>query len=480
MTTLALPPPALLARSVALQHRHEVFWTRVFFFGASCIAGLIIARKRKLHRFHLHILTTKAHDFGRFFGMDIGGTLAKMVYFQPSGGEISKHMRQPNHEEGCLSHIEAYILGLHSSDRMRTAQREEYLELHVPELGGTIHFFKFVPVYIYIFQTSKMEEIIDFVRHRFFHRYIKKISCTGGGAYKKLGIEIYKADEMDALIKGMNFVLQHAKDECYTFKNVVLETHGLCEADKTIVPTPTSSELYPFLLVNIGSGVSILKVSGENTYERVSGTSLGGGTFWGLCRAMSKLQSFDEAMDASLEGDSNAVDMTVGDIYGDSGYGQFNLKSSTVASSFGKMGATKPNAPPKRIVRDEDLARSLLFMITQNVCQVAYLNARRVGTKRIYFCGNFLRRNEMASRQLSYAIEFWSKGEMEAQFFHHEGFFGALGSFLSQYKESNLQKHMAASVEAKAETTSSSSSLPDVRRSGSKNNSNGSGHKATA
>jgi type II pantothenate kinase len=86
----------------------------------------------------------------------------------------------------------------------------------------------------------------------------------------------------------------------------------------------------------------------------------------------------------------------------------------------------------------------------------------------------------MASRQLSYAIEFWSKGEMEAQFFHHEGFFGALGSFLSQYKESNLQKHMAASVEAKAETTSSSSSLPDVRRSGSKNNSNGSGHKATA
>lgn len=134
----------VLARSMAQQHRHEVFWTRVFFFGASCIAGLIIARKRKLHRFHLHILTTKAHDFGRYFGMDIGGTLAKMVYFQPSGGEISKHLRKPQHEEGCLSHIEAYILGLHSSDRMRTAQREERLELHVPELGGTIHFFKYV------------------------------------------------------------------------------------------------------------------------------------------------------------------------------------------------------------------------------------------------------------------------------------------------------------------------------------------------
>lgn len=234
-------------------------------------------------------------------------------------------------------------------------------------------------------------------------------------------------------------------------QNVVMSTQGVCEADKTIVPTPDSSELYPFLLVNIGSGVSILKVSGENTYERVSGTSLGGGTFWGLCRALSKLQSFDEAMDASVEGDSNAVDMTVGDIYGTSGYGQFNLKSSTVASSFGKMG-TKPDAPPS--VCDADLARSLLFMITQNICQVAYLNARRVGTKRIYFCGNFLRRNEMASRQLSYAIDFWSQSDMEAQFFHHEGFFGALGSFLNQFYESNLQKNIPAAA-AESKTSSS-------------------------
>jgi hypothetical protein len=29
-----------------------------------------------------------------------------------------------------------------------------------------------------------MDEITDFVRRRFFHRYIKKIACTGGGAFK--------------------------------------------------------------------------------------------------------------------------------------------------------------------------------------------------------------------------------------------------------------------------------------------------------
>jgi pantothenate kinase len=34
---------------------------------------------------------------------------------------------------------------------------------------------------------------------------------------------------------------------------------------------------FPYLVVNIGSGVSILKVTGPGKAERVSGTSLGGG-----------------------------------------------------------------------------------------------------------------------------------------------------------------------------------------------------------
>ena len=40
---------------------------------------------------------------------------------------------------------------------------------------------------------------------------------------------------------------------------------------------------YPFLFVNIGSGVSVLKFKSEGELERVSGTALGGGTFMGLC-----------------------------------------------------------------------------------------------------------------------------------------------------------------------------------------------------
>ncbi|KAF4314788.1 hypothetical protein G195_011207, partial [Phytophthora kernoviae 00238/432] len=420
--------------------RADVFWTRMFLFGASCVAGLIIARRRKLRRFHLHILSAKSADCGRLFGLDIGGTLAKMVYFQSADGAAAAQRRQMERQlnrsdpltaserrrvEGSLPLIDDFIMSLHDTDE---AEREERLEMVVPELGGTIHFINF--------QTAKMDEITSFVRRCFFHRYIKKIACTGGGAFKfsplfesRLGIELQKADEMDALIQGLNFVLRHAHDECYTYVDVIPDTQGLGSATKTILPKADKSELYPFLLVNIGSGVSILKVSSETQYERVSGTSLGGGTFLGLCQALSKLRSFDEAMDASVEGDSNAVDMTVGDIYGTAGYEQFQLKPDTVASSFGKAGARRLPQPP----RDADLARSLLFMITQNLGQLAFLNARRVQTKRIYFSGNFLRRNELACRQLAYAIDFWSNGEMQAQFFRHEGFFGALGTFLHRF-----------------------------------------------
>lgn len=266
-----------------------------------------------------------------------------------------------------------------------------------------------------------------------------------------------KVDEMDALMRGLTFTLRHAAGECYTYRDVVPRPAGVLGGTRTAVPTPPPEALYPFLLVNIGSGVSILKVSGERAFERVSGSSLGGGTFWGLLRALSRLQSFDEAMDAAAEGDSTAVDMTVGDIYGPAGYAQFQLRADTVASSFGRIGGGQRSAPTAASSatarpRDEDMARALLFMITQNLGQVAYLNAQRVGTNRIYFSGNFLRRNETACKQLAYAIDFWSKSAVQAQFFRHEGYFGALGALIASRERQERGGGIAKDANAAAET----------------------------
>jgi type II pantothenate kinase len=121
--------------------------------------------------------------------------------------------------------------------------------------------------------------------------------------------------------------------------------------------------------------------------------------------------------------------MMVGDIYGKNSDAleKIGLPSNLVASSFGKLIAKHD---PAAGIKQEDLARALLLMVTNNIGQVAYLNAKLHKLHRIYFVGNFLRQNQISQQRLAYAIDYWSKGEMEALFLEHEGYFGALGAFL--------------------------------------------------
>ncbi len=103
------------------------------------------------------------------------------------------------------------------------------------------------------------------------------------------------------------------------------------------------------------------------------------------------------------------------------------LSGSMVASSFGKLVMKES---PREGVKEEDLALALLMMITNNIGQVAHLNAQLHGCSKIFFVGSFLRHNPISCRRLAFAIDFWSAGKMEALFLVHEGYFGALGTFL--------------------------------------------------
>lgn len=115
--------------------------------------------------------------------------------------------------------------------------------------------------------------------------------------------------------------------------------------------------------------------------------------------------------------------------------------SSTVAAAVGAEGAATggglssgddgSRASPHHYAAC-DVSRALLIMLSNNIGQLAYLNAVRHRCAHVYFAGNFLRRdNAMAMRTLDYAIRFWSKGTMEGLFLRHEGYCGALGAFLS-------------------------------------------------
>jgi len=84
-------------------------------------------------------------------------------------------------------------------------------------------------------------------------------------------------------------------------------------------------------------------------------------------------------LELSEKGDNSRVDMLVGDIYGQD-YSKVGLKSSTIASSFGKVfqkgprgdaGGGEGKKKGKAAWRQEDLARSLLYAVSNNIGQIA-------------------------------------------------------------------------------------------------------------
>lgn len=135
----------------------------------------------------------------------------------------------------------------------------------------------------------------------------------------------------------MDFFITEIPREVFIFDDTDIENpmHFLQE----------QTEVYPYLLVNIGSGVSMIKVEGPSRYQRIGGTSLGGGTLWGLLSLLTGARTFDDMLAMAEKGDNANVDLLVGDIYGDGmGYEKIGLSEKTIASSFGKVFKRKREA----------------------------------------------------------------------------------------------------------------------------------------
>lgn len=366
--------------------------------------------------------------------VDIGGSFTKMVYFRP-----------PNPPP-----LPAFVQKESTAPRL-PLHPDPSLHVSSPHLGGVLCFLKF---------PSK--EMLPFVSWILDNQIPKQygpgvppiVYATGGGAYKfqefiekQSSMQLCQLDEMLCLILGLNFLLTHTDNEIFTYSFVTQEKAfvSVKEADR-----------FPYLLVNCGSGVSILKVTGPESFERVSGSPLGGGTFWGLCRLLTNYTSFKEMQkdihytadpsefsnaqeDPLLRGrgsSENNIDLLVGDIYGGD-YPKFNLKAGVVASCFGKISVQRdlPESVCEKTNQfpSDSMAKSLLFMVASNIAQIAYLNAKLHGVKRVIFHGGFIEQSPLVWGRLSFAINYWSQGEMQAMFLQHDGYLGCLGALIWQF-----------------------------------------------
>ena len=353
----------------------------------------------------------------------------------------TKGIRLPHHT-AVVSHVALDIGG--SLAKLVYFSREA----NSKELGGRLNFLKF--------EADRIDQCFEFVLE------LKKkqqalngphpgelcVMATGGGAYKYyddmkkiLGVEVLREDEMECLIMGLDFFITEIPREVFTYD----------EEDPMHFEEPRQ-DIYPYLLVNIGSGVSMIKVSGPRQYERIGGTSLGGGTLWGLLSLLTGARSFDDMLAMADKGDNTKVDMLVGDIYG-TDYSKVGLKSTTIASSFGKVFKMKrqgeseaedgsglsngdlhsdEGSSSERAFTPEDISRSLLYAVSNNIGQIAYLQCEKHKLEHIYFGGSFIRGHRQPMSTLAFAINFWSNSTKKAYFLRHEGYLGSVGAFLKR------------------------------------------------
>lgn len=139
-------------------------------------------------------------------------------------------------------------------------------------------------------------------------------------------------------------------------------------------------------------------------------------------------QKFDELLHLASKGQHANVDMLVQDVYGGA-HQTLGLSGNLIASSFGKSATadrgTCPPRPPRAggpapgLARQrlpvpaefckEDMAKSLLHMISNDIGQLACLHARLHRLDRVYFGGFFIRGHPVTMRTITYSINFFSK-----------------------------------------------------------------------
>ena len=115
-----------------------------------------------------------------------------------------------------------------------------------------------------------MNAFVGLAKEKGMAELASTVCATGGGAYKfepdfkrEVNMTLNKFDELDSLIRGVEFMVENSRNhyELFYYKdtkdNVDDNNESICES-----PFDPDSSIYPFMLVNIGSGVSILSVKG--------------------------------------------------------------------------------------------------------------------------------------------------------------------------------------------------------------------------
>ncbi|KAJ1723966.1 hypothetical protein LPJ53_001722 [Coemansia erecta] len=370
-------------------------------------------------------------------GIDVGGTLVKgaLTHLQDSLSYdsivvmlVTESENTPNPEDYDRHAIESFILRWTSAkpDEVPSGWQAQVIRRKSRQISKDhVVSDKGIVLRILVFPTANLEQVVSMIAaQRPSERHIGRIrvAATGGGALRfrhdletKLDIDMEMVNELKAVSYGWWSDVQDA-----------------------------DTVTYPALLCNVGTGVSMISVDKDGGFERVSGSGLGGATFWGLAKRMTKFSSFNECiLAAHREGDAGRADTLVGDIYGVKTSKEIGMPADLVAGFLGKADSEN--------ITDSDIAAALLRMVTNNLGQLVVFQARAMGIGSVWFTGGFFQQHvadvnrdagtssasdsapvasvgSIVQNAASEAVNFWSAGKIQPLFSPDASILGALGA----------------------------------------------------
>ena len=247
---------------------------------------------------------------------------------------------------------------------------------------------------------------------------INEMDLTGGGAYKyndiikqNFNIELIKHDELQSLKYGYLFMNNY--NSFYEIENNIIKD------------VPPENIKFPHISANIGSGVSILKISSQEKYERVGGTLMGGGTLIGLSKLIIGIDDYDEIVELASKGNNENIDLTKKDLLKEN---EELKEENDIISALGKVHQFVLNGK-KDEIKKEDIALSLLNMICYHISQFTVQYAKQSNIDAVYYFGTFTKKNNLVDKLLNHASKHWNKN-IKVRFNNFGGYLGTIGTLL--------------------------------------------------
>ncbi|WP_035431261.1 type II pantothenate kinase [Bacillus sp. UNC322MFChir4.1] len=264
------------------------------------------------------------------------------------------------------------------------------------DVGGTLtkiaYFDKDNELQLHQFSSNELEKVARWMNTNDFKNEI----CITGG----------KAEQLKKLILGKQYI------------HYILEFDATCRGVNYLLHKSNYS-LENYVVANIGTGTSIHIMFG-NTYNRIGGTGIGGGTLKGLSTLLTGIENFDEIVKYSKTGSRTNLDIKVSDIYNEI---KSPIDGDLTASNFGNAAISKG------VNNKSDLIATVQGLVGEVITTLSLQIAEAQSIDNIVYIGSTLSSNEPLKDIISgYTLQ----NNKNPIFFKDPGFSGAIGALLSK------------------------------------------------